>query len=123
MYCTDKRGRNRFVDILAFDPGTDKAFIVDPTIRYESNGDVGLEVQKEKHERYKDCFKDLADKYPQFGCRRFEVIGLWMGSRGTISRQMVDFFDRFGLNKKELPLLAESVLSDSIHMIHHHTFA
>ena len=73
--------------------------------------------------KYKKCFKDLQQKYANFGHRQYEVFGLWMGARGTVNNLMMAFFDRFGLNKKELPIMAESVLADSIHMIHHHTFA
>src|SRR5699024_2377680 len=46
--CVDGDGRNRRVDILAFEKGTNKAYIVDPTVRFESNRDVDTEVQLEK---------------------------------------------------------------------------
>ena len=56
------------------------------------------------------------------GNKSVEVIGLWVGARGTISNRMTVFFDRFGLNRKLLPDIAEEVLTDSIHMIHNHIY-
>jgi hypothetical protein len=121
-YCKDGDGANRFVDILAYQPNSDVVYIIDPTVRWEDNHDVGKKVQEEKEEIYKSCYDDLCEKYPVILNRRCEVIGLWMGARGTVSTQMVDFFDRFHLDKKVLPELAETVLSDSIRMIHFHIY-
>ena len=80
-------------------------------------------VQQEKHDIYASCAPDLAEKYSHFGRRTFEVIGLWFGARGTISTGVVDFFDRFKLDKKVLPEMTETILADSIRMINHHIYA
>src|SRR5699024_569802 len=45
VHCTDENGSTRFIDIVAIDPNSSQAFIVDPTIRYETNSDIGKEVQ------------------------------------------------------------------------------
>ena len=119
-HCLDGDGRNRFVDILAIKPGHNTAYIIDPTIRWESNGDVGNEVQIEKRNIYESCFDDLRLKYPIIGNRECEVVGLWFGARGVISRQVVDFFNKVGLETKALPDLAESILMASINMIARH---
>ena len=120
--CIDGQGRNRFVDILAVKPGSPTAFIIDPTIRWESNQDVGALVQVDKEEKYTSCGPDLRRRYKELGNKECQVIGLWVGARGTISTQMVAFFDRFGLDRKLLPEIAESVMVDSVHMLHHHIY-
>ena len=121
--CVDGNGLNRRVDILAFKQGSDQAYIIDPTIRYETNEDLNMKVQDEKHGIYASCAPDLAEKYQHFGLRDFEVIGLWFGARGTVSTGVVNFFTRFRLDEKVLPEMAESILSDSVRMINHHIYA
>ena len=121
--CIDGEGRNKRIDILAFEKDTNKAYLIDPTIRYESNRDVDAEVQADKSEKYESCIPDIAAKYPQYGQRDFEVIGLWFGARGTISKGVTSFFTRFKLDSKVLPEMAEAILSDSVRMIHHHIYA
>ena len=123
IWCVDGEGRNKRVDILAFEPNTDKAFVIDPTIRYETNADMDAVVQREKNEIYASCAPDLAEKYKNFGHREFEVIGLWFGARGTVSTGVINFFERFGLDKKVLPEFTETILSDSVRMLHHHIYA
>ena len=114
---------NRRVDILAFDREKKKAFIIDPTVRYETNRDLDAAVQEEKERIYKDCFADLKEKYAQYSDFDWSVIGLWFGARGTISPGVEEFFESFGLDAKLLPEISERVLSDSIRMIHYHVYA
>ena len=121
--CTDKNGSNRRIDILAFDPNSDKAYLIDPSVRYETNEDLNTLVQKDKEKTYRSCFNDLSRRYQQYGKRDFEVIGLWWGSRGTISEGVKNFFKRFKLNMKVLPEMAEAVLISSIRMLHHHIYS
>ena len=121
--CKDAAGSNRFVDILAFDPSGRKAFIIDPTIRYESNREVDEEVQKEKEEIYLSCIPDLKEKYRHLGEREFEVIGVWLGARGAIGKSLIRLFDRFNLPTSRIPELAEKALADSVRMIHYHIYS
>ena len=109
--------------ILAFEPNSDRAYLIDPSVRFETNEDMDAVVQKEKERIYRGCIQDLSRRYQHHGKRQFEVIGLWWGSRGTISKGVVKFFDRFKLNKKLLPEMAESVLVSSIRMLHHHIYS
>ena len=120
VQCTDKDGSIRKVDIIAFEPGSDRAFMVDPTIRYETNNDIGQDVQAEKEGLYASCAKSINDLFANHGKREFRVFGLWVGGRGTISREMEQFFKSFRLDKRILPEIAEMVLSASIRMLHHH---
>ena len=121
VQCTDQNGSIRKVDIVVFEPGSNRAFMVDPTVRYEHNGNIGQDVQEEKMRLYASCADSLNAIYKQrFGQRDFQVFGLWIGGRGTIGLEMVKFFEFFRLPKRVLPDLAEMVLSASIRMIHHH---
>ena len=114
VQCTDKDGSIRKVDIIAFEPGSETAFMVDPTIRYETNNDIGQDVQAEKEGLYASCAKSINDLFANHGKREFRVFGLWVGGRGTISREMEQFFKSFRLDKRILPEIAEMVLSASI---------
>lgn len=120
--CVDANGSGRSVDILAFDRHG-RAFIIDPTIRYEANRDMDSEVQAEKAAIYEPCVPDLIARYREtFGDRQFEVIGVWMGARGTVGSSLKGLFERFDLPKTLIPELAEKVLSDSVRMIHNHIY-
>jgi len=120
VLCYDNRS-NRFADIVAFEPNSDRAYIIDPTIRYETNEDRGVEVQNDK-EIYTPCISDLQRRYGHFGPRQFQVIGLWFGARGAITQQVLDFWNKFDLDKKHLPVIAEDILVASIKMLHHHLY-
>ena len=120
--CIDDNGTNRRVDILAFDLKSNKAYVIDPTVRFENNEDMDEVVQLEKAGIYDKCFNDLKERYKQYGERQLETIGLWFGSRGTIGKNVVNFFERFQLDKKKLPEIAESILAASIRMIHAHSY-
>ena len=120
--CASEDGTNRRIDILAFEPNSTKAYLIDPTIRYESGEDMDHLVQEEKASIYNQCFKDLSYKYKEYGAREYEVIGIWFGGRGTIGSSALAFFERFGLDKKVLPEITESILAASIQMIHAHIY-
>ena len=97
--------------------------MIDPTVRFEtSDDDLDEKIQKEKDEIYGTCFADLEKRYPGFGKREWKVIGLWFGARGTISKGVKKFFADFGLPMDMLPEIAESVLSDSIHILNRHIY-
>lgn len=121
-FCTDANGSNRFVDILAYKQNASKAFIIDPTIRFETNEDMDTLVAAEKKSIYEPCVPDIRRRYPNLANREFAVIGLWMGARGTVGRSLVDFFKEFELPLSYLPELAEKTLSDSIRMVHSHVY-
>ena len=122
VQCKDGSGSNRFIDILAFDSRSNKAYIIDPTIRYETNEDLDSKVQEEKSTIYSTCIPDLKVKYGHLGQREYEVIGLWIGARGTVSSGLLDFFRRFDLNQDNLLELANTVLIESLKMIHRHIY-
>ena len=122
-WCTDSQGSEKRADIIAFENNTKKAYVIDPTVRFETNDDdLDEKIQKEKDEIYGTCFADLEKRYAGFGKREWKVIGLWFGARGTISKGVKKFFADFGLPMDMLPEIAESVLSDSIHILNRHIY-
>ena len=124
--CKSTTGDNHRVYLVAFPmhTNTDKAYIIDPTIRWEDNKDVGAEVHAEKRRIYEPCIPFLKQRFAAaFGNREYEVIGLWMGARGTISKNMVEFFDRFQLDRRKLLELSNTVVWDSLDMLHNHIYA
>lgn len=121
VYCTDGKSR-RYIDIMAIDGPNKKVFFIDPTVRLETNDDVGDTVMKEKKRIYDPCFPDLRQRYELQGFE-LETIGLWVGARGAISEQMIDFFHKFELDEKKLKEIGLNALIASISMINHHIYA
>lgn len=124
VHAVDSFGNNRYSDIIAFDNQSDKAYIIDPTIRFETNDkDQDHAVQLEKQTIYDECIPFYKDKYrAQYGDRTWKTIGLWFGSRGSISNSVISFFNDFKLDKKYLTGLSESIILDSLHILHHHVY-
>ncbi|KAL1448169.1 hypothetical protein WDU94_001903 [Cyamophila willieti] len=122
--CVDASGSRRFCDIVAFPKGNRKAYILDPTIRYESNDEQQAEkVDREKKMIYEPCIDYLKEKYHEkYPNRDYEVVGLWFGSRGAISNFICKVFDTLNINKKHLQDISETILKDSIHILHHHIY-
>jgi len=90
----DSDGQSRFSDIIAFDTKKKKAFIIDPTIRYETN-DTGQDskIVEEKSSIYEKCIPFYKEKYANsFEIQDWFVRGLWFGRRGTFAESVLIFF-------------------------------
>lgn len=124
VFAVDNTGKRRFSDIVAFDRKSSMAFIIDPTVRYESNNEnQDKEICAEKQNIYNQCIDFYEHRFAEkYGHRQWNVIGLWFGARGTINSSVLNFFCRFNLNKGDLLKLSESVLIDSLHIIHNHIY-
>lgn len=125
VHAYDSEGNNRFSDIIAFDKKTNAAYIIDPTVRFETNDPKQDEgVQAEEKSIYESCAEYYENKYsPKYGVRNWEVIGLWFGRRGTIGNSVIDFFNRFKLNKALINEISEQILIDSIRILHLHIYS
>ncbi|KAI5753517.1 hypothetical protein M8J77_000996 [Diaphorina citri] len=123
--CVDSNGSRRFCDIVAFPKNDKKAYILDPTIRYESNdNDQAEKVDKEKKSIYEPCIEYLKEKYSEkYPNRKYEVIGIWFGSRGTISKFTLDVFDSFNIQRKHVQELSETIIKQSLHILHNHIYS
>ena len=120
--CQDGFGSVRRIDILAVDERRKMAYLIDPTVRFETNADVDRAVQEEKKSIYESCVPDLKQR---FGHEDFsyEVIGVWFGARGAIGESALNLFNRFGLPMARISEIAVGVISDSVKIIHHHVYA
>ena len=123
-HAIDSSLRHRFSDIIALDKKSNKAYIIDPTVRFECNDDDQDEkINAEKAAIYEPCIPYNQQKFKEYGDREWSVIGLWFGSRGTISSGVINFFDKFNLDKSALLNIAETILIDSIQIINRHIYS
>ena len=119
----DANHSNRFIDIVAIESNGTRAFLVDPTVRYETNADnQDNAVQTEKASIYNDCIAFYKDKYSYLGQKEWEVRGLWFGARGTLGQSTIDFFELLKLDSNELVKIANNVLIDTVNIIHKHIY-
>ncbi len=124
VYAVDTDGRSRFSDIIAFHPTSKKAYIIDPTIRYEKN-DINQDqtIKDEKENIYRKCIPFYIEKFVQsFGEREWCVRGLWFGSRGTFGNSVIEFFREVKLDISFLKKLSEEILTKTIHIINNHIY-
>lgn len=124
VYAIDSEGRTRYSDIIAFQPNSKNAFIIDPTIRFESN-DIGQDksIRDEKNDIYSKCIPFYEEKYrDSFGERSWKVRGLWFGSRGTFGNSVLEFFKEVKLDSANLKSISEEILSRTIYIINHHVY-
>ncbi|KAJ4428322.1 hypothetical protein ANN_24341 [Periplaneta americana] len=88
-------------------PGSLKAsksgFIIDPTVRFETNEEQSAEVDKEKKNIYNPTIPYYLQKYQ---LEELEVIGLLVGARGTATLFMKDVFKRLGIPTSIIPSVA-----------------
>ena len=94
--------------------------MLDPTIRFEKNGNQAEEVDQEKRDKYKDTIPALRTK---FNLNTIEIIGLYLGARGTIPIFFENFRKRFGLPKSMVEDIVISILKSSTQIIHNHLYS
>lgn len=115
---TAENGSIRRIDIIAIDKNSRSAFIIDPTIRYES--EQPAKVDKEKKDIYIPTVNYFKEKYD---CNKIEVIGLFIGSRGTISKIFCEFANKFKLKKKTLLEISTTTVKLSISILRNHLYS
>ena len=93
--CQDAHGSMRRVDILAIDERCRRAYIVDQTVRFETNADVDEAVREERRRIYESCIPDLKERYGHDGDYDNEVLGLWFGARGAVGQSVNKFYEHF----------------------------
>ncbi|KAJ4434213.1 hypothetical protein ANN_22761 [Periplaneta americana] len=71
-------GSTRRIDIIAFKESTRSGFIIDPTVRFETDEEQPAEVDKEKKNIYNPTIPYYLQKYQ---LEELEVIGLLVGAR------------------------------------------
>jgi hypothetical protein len=116
-----KQGSTRRIDIIAYDAATREGFILDPTVRFENGTSEAqsLDVDKEKKEIYEPCIEFYKKKY---NLDTIEVIGLYIGARGTITSQFKEFVSRFMLLCTLPDDIMLTSLRGSIQIYNHHLY-
>ena len=109
------------IDIIAYNQASKKGLILDPTIRMEQNDIHQAEaVNQEKKLHYDACIPYFQEK---FGLENIEVIGLYVGARGTISKFFLDFIKSQALSMSLMEDIVISVLKKSVQICVHHLFS
>lgn len=78
------------MDVPAIDKRTKRALLIDLTVHFETNDDMGRFVQQENASKYDQCFQDrwhVATRSTE--TIQFETIGLCFGARGVISSSVL----------------------------------
>jgi len=119
LHCETTHGENKRVDILAIDPRSNNAFIIDPTIRMEKSAEQPLEVDTEKKRHYEPCTPFFQNLY---GLNDIEVIGLMVGARGTITSFFENFRKRFKIEKSVIEEIVINVIRGSVQIYNNHVY-
>ena len=120
--CINLDGSTQRIDIICFKDDKKNAFILDPTIRMEyDHGDAKEHqadiVNKEKGDKYKGAIPFFQREY---GIEEIEIIGLYIGARGTIVSFFENFRKKFGLSKDFVKTIVIETLKGSVRILHNH---
>ncbi|KAJ4450496.1 hypothetical protein ANN_01923 [Periplaneta americana] len=111
------QGSVRRIDIIAIK--NNSAYILDPTIRFETHADQPHEVDSEKKRIYEPTIPFYKDKY---SLSHIDVIGLMVGARGTIPSFFANKCKNLGLTNSIVKEIAISALKGSIQILRNHLY-
>lgn len=115
--CLSDNGSSRRVDIIAYNEDTRNGYILDPTVRYENGLLQPQEVDEEKKRIYEPCILDIQKKLK---LKKLEVIGLFIGARGTISTFFIDFCKQFKIQNSIIEEIAVEAIRGSCKIYNNH---
>ena len=92
---------------------------MDPTIRFECDINQAELVNEEKKRIYEPCIPDILAKCK---LKNIEIIGVFIGARGTITNFFKDFSMKFKIPKSTLEDICINVVRGSIRIYHHHIY-
>lgn len=121
VHCLSTTGSTRRADIVAIDKSNKKAFVLDPTIRFEINTTQAEEVDKEKRSIYEPCLPYLSKHY-QINLKHWKVIGLLFGCRGAVTNYTWQNLKSLGISQEVLHNITLSIIKDSLIILHHHLY-
>lgn len=119
VHCIATNGSTRRVDIIAIDRDNKTGYILDPTVRFETSLEQPENVNKEKQLIYEPTAEYFKTSY---NLEIIAVIGLFIGSRGTITKQFFNFCTKFQLPKKICTDIALLALKSSIQILRYHLY-
>ena len=111
------QGSVRRIDIIAIK--NNSAYILDPTIRFETHADQPHEVDSEKKRIYEPTIPFYKDKY---SLSHIDVIGLMVGARGTIPSFFANKCKNLGLTHSIVKEIAISALKGSVQILRNHLY-
>lgn len=120
VYGVADSGSSRRIDIIAICKRSKKAYIIDPTIRIESDVNQASLVNLEKQSIYKDTLNYYKTKYD---LSSIEIIGLFIGARGTLTQFFVNFCRNFKLDISILKKVWLSCVKYSVCLLNNHLYA
>ncbi|KAJ4447283.1 hypothetical protein ANN_09287 [Periplaneta americana] len=103
------QGSVRRIDIIAIK--NNSAYILDPTIRFETHADQPHEVDSEKKRIYEPTIPFYKDKY---SLSHIDVIGLMVGARGTIPSFFANKCKNLGLTHSIVKEIAINAFKGSV---------
>lgn len=121
IHCISTDGSSRRADIIAIHKQNKKAYVLDPTIRFEKDATQAIEVDKEKKSIYEPCLPYLSSKY-KIPLDRWMVIGLLFGSRGAIPSFTWNHLKKFKFTASWLHNVVIDIIKDSLKILHHHLY-
>ncbi|KAJ4429520.1 hypothetical protein ANN_21689 [Periplaneta americana] len=113
-------GSTRRIDIIAFKESTRSGFIIDSTVRFETDEGLPAEVDNEKKNIYDPTIPYYLQKYQM---KELEVIGLLVGARGTATLFMKDVLKRLGIPTSIIPIVTLAALKGSIALLKNHLYS
>ncbi|KAJ4440187.1 hypothetical protein ANN_08325 [Periplaneta americana] len=113
-------GSTRRIDIIAFKESTRSGYIIDPTVRFETDEEQPAEVDNEKKDIYNPTISYYLQKYQ---LKELEVIGLLVGARVTATLFMKDVFKRPGIPTSIIPIVTLAALKGSIALPKNHLYS
>lgn len=117
--CLSSNGSIRRVDIIAYDEQSRNGYIIDPTVRYENDVNQETEVNEEKKRIYEPCVADIQAKVK---LKNIEVIGLFIGARGTITTHLKDFCTKFKIPNSIVEEIAIEAVRGSCRIYNNHIY-
>ncbi|KAJ4440121.1 hypothetical protein ANN_08258 [Periplaneta americana] len=111
------QGSVRRIDIIVIK--NNSAYILDPTIRFETHADQPHEVDSEKKRIYEPTIPFYKDKY---SLSHIDMIGLMVGARGTIPSFFANKCKNLGLTHSTVKEIAISALKGSVHILRDHLY-
>ena len=112
-------GSIRRIDIIAIDEAKSDGFIIDPTIRFESDTNQAEKVHEEKCNIYNPTINFYKSK---FNVKNLSVIGLFFGARGTLVKKYIAFRKKFHLPKALDQKITMTILKYSVYLLRNHLY-
>lgn len=120
VFGLSETSRNRRIDIIAIESFHKQAYIIDPTIRFESYLNQSADVHTEKTKIYAPTINFYKTK---FNVNSIDIIGLFLGSRGTLTKRYIEFWSKFQLPRSLDKILILKILRSSVSILRHHLYS